>query len=144
MVYSPGTLFNIPESVRTSTGKKRNLTPSLKSVRAGLNRIVALDHEIREARQHAVKLQAQYRRMVQHEIPRLERVRAQLARRAAYPIGGHGHNLLTGKQLTANEKARLRHVVRITKNMSAGVRTVKRLPLPKNIGEKIAKMTSYR
>jgi hypothetical protein len=143
MVYSPGTMFNIPESVRMSTGKKRNLSYSLKTIRSTLDRIVAMDKEIREARKHAAKLQAQYRRMVQHTIPKMEHVRAQLARRAAYPWGGKGFNLLTRKHLTENESERLRHVVRITKNMSAGIRTVKRLPLPRNIREKIGRMTAF-
>lgn len=149
MVYSPGSLYNLPENMKTSIGKKRNFTPNIKSIRATLDRIVAMDREIMATRQYAAKLQVEaakmrveYRRLVQHEIPRMEKVRRQLARRAGNPgIGPKGQNLLTGP-LNLRERERLKAVARMVKNMSAGVRTVRRLPLPSNIGLKIARMTA--
>ncbi len=143
MVYSPGTLFNIPANMRTSLGKKRNFTPSLRSVRASLNRVVSIDNEIKEARQRANKLQHEYRRLIEHDIPKLERVRIQLARRVAYPgAESRGQNLLT-ERLTNAERARMRTSARITKNMSSALRTIKHLPIPRNIGLNIVRRVGH-
>lgn len=158
MVYSPGKLFNIPESVRMSPGKKRNFTPSLNSIHKTLTRVAAMDREIQEARQRAdaisrefqevrqrsAKLKIEYRRMVQQVIPSMERVRVQVARRAMYRSWPErGRELLTNR-LSEQEKERLKLAATMVKNMSSAVRTVQRLPIPYNIGLKIVRATLPR
>ena len=65
----------------------------------------------------------------------------QLARRVAYLNGTRN---LNNRPLTQREKEAIRVTAAIVKNMSAARRTVRRLPLPRNVGNAIIRASARR
>jgi hypothetical protein len=107
----------------------------LGSHRAALNRAA---HALK-ALKNAEKLHAQ----LTGNIPKLRAEYHKLVRRLPQRMYVRQNaNMRTGP-LTANELQSAQHVARIVRNMSRGARTAKHWGLPKNLQEKIARMSAY-
>jgi len=117
-------------NTRMSPSRSRKPIVTLKTRRSALNRAAHALAELKEARKKHAELA--------RNIGKLEREYYKLARRAALIIPNA--NLRSGP-LSDHELFALGQVARMTKNMSVAARTTKKLGLPYNLRNKIARMT---
>ena len=107
---------------------------NLNKVRTRLNRIAAHKRELDILRQ---KYNA-----IGRELEKSLAVYNQLIRRLLAVYKVHGINVLGNQRLTQREINVFKKITRATKEMSVARRTVKRLPIPQNIGDDITRLTA--
>ena len=120
---------------RMSPSRSRRPQHTLSSHRAALNRAA---HALK-ALKNAEKLHAQLTK----NIPKLRAEYHKLVRRLPQRMYVRQNaNMRTGP-LNAGELQAAQHVARIVRNMSMSARVTKKLGLPHNLQEKIARMSAY-
>lgn len=135
-------MFRTPSGIRMSPGKKRNFRTTANTVKARLDRISAHKREMDNLGRKSHKAYQDWLK-IESEWYKSQQVYNQLIRRFTTTWTGRKLNLLENEHLTQNEMNTFKQIVRSIKAHQTALRTVRRLPLPPNIGYMIAKHAAH-